>query len=408
MSKNILPIITPLVIFLVGLGFLGFTYYKNITNKPAALSVTSKYKEATVKLRNKDLGKTPIENTDIKPGTAEIILETKESNLKKQIQLTEKALTVVSADVGISDNFSGTLIIWYDKSNEKDGNLFVSSNPGGAKILINNKESGKTPTTINKGDILDSENDEYSVIIEKDGYESQKVTVKLEPGYTLNIQSDLFIKPIPKQVQKLAESDEYKVYGFTDTTLAAYNPAEWASAIAYWLDTRGTAVFGSDSINYFDYFVDSEGNLYNGKGDGIDKNSVRLEKIPKEALLIGYLNTKNTENLSDEAKKTISGLFGGKVTETSGGDNTYIVKKTGVGYLNVRKTADLDGELLGKLDIGDEVEVVKQEGDWYRIKYKDGENGEAFVYATWLEKKPKEKTEEDNPTPTPEKTPNAG
>jgi hypothetical protein len=408
MNKNNLPVITPVIIFLVGLGFLGFTYYKNLSNKPAALSVTSKYKEAEVELRGKALGSTPFETTDVKPGTAELILKTDTGQQKKQITLTEQALTVVSGDVGVSDNFSASLIIWYDKTNVKDGELFVASNPGGAKIKINNKEVGETPTTIKKSDILDNSGDEYNIVIEKEGYETQKVTIKLEDGYTLNLSSDLFLKPIPKSVQKPESNDLYTLYSFTEDALASNGATDWAKATAYWLDTRGTALFGSDNVNYFDYFTDSGGNLYDGKGGSLNKDQINLDKEPAEPLIISYLNTENTEGVSDEAKATVAGLFGKEATEIL--TNQYTVKETGVGYLNVRKTADLNGELLGQLNIGDTVTVVSLEGDWYKIEYKDGENGQAFVYATHLQKaepkaaeadtETKEETTED-PTPTP-------
>ncbi|PIR43767.1 hypothetical protein COV24_00825 [candidate division WWE3 bacterium CG10_big_fil_rev_8_21_14_0_10_32_10] len=387
MNKNYLPIITPIVILIIGLSFLGYTYYKNISNKPAALSISSKYKDAEVTFKDKSYGKTPIEETDLKPGRGELIIKTKDNEFKKEIILTEAALTVVSADVGVSDNFSGNLVLWYDKTGQDSSQVFVASTPTGSTVKINNQDFKETPVTISESDINNKENNEYTILIEKSGYESQKITVKLEKGYKLNISSHLFLKPIPGEVEKMETTNIYTVYGFRSTDLSGISTGEWASAIAYWLDTRGAALIGAENITYFDYFVDSEGTLYNGKGDVLDKDKEKLQEVPKDLLKIAFLNQTDTSEVTDKAKETLGGLLGKEAISS-----IYKVTETGVGYLNVRKTPDLNGELAGKLNVGDTVEVIEQQGDWYKIKFEDSE---AYAYATYIEKV-------EAPTPAPQ------
>ena len=392
LNKNYLPIITPIIIFITGLGFLGYTYYKNISNKPAALSVTSKYQEAMVTFRGKDMGESPVEATDLKPGRGEIIIKTDNHELKKEIILTEEALTAVSADVGVSDKFYGSLIIWYDKSGDKDqAKLFVASNPSSAAVKVNDKDLGETPLTISNKDILEDPNNEYTVLVEKEGYEAQKLTIKLEKGYVLNIQSDLFLKPISKDVQKVNSTDIYTLYAFKDDKLKQISTGEWASAAAYWLETRGAALFGADNISYFDYFVDSDGTLYNGKGNVLEKEKSSIDQKPEKPLIIAYLNNEEDEKITEEANKTLSGLLKQNVSSTK--ENLYEITETGIGYLNVRKSADLNGEIVGRVNVGDQVEALERVGDWYRIIF---ETQEAYVYATYLKKvEPIEETEGD-------------
>lgn len=379
MSKNYLPIITPVILFLVGLGFLGYTYYKNVSNKPAALSVTSKYKSANVSVRGESYGESPVEIEEIKPGRAEVKVSGEKNEVTKDVFLLENALTVLSVDTGVSSDFSASMNLWYDKNTSSEAELFVNSNPTGAKVTINGNEVGETPLTLSEKEILDNDSLEYTILIEKEGFEAQNVPVRLQKGYTLSISSDLFLKPIPKEVNVFTEESNYKMYGFKASDLAKNPNGEWASALAYWLNTRGTAVFEGQNVEYFDYFIDSEGTLYTGNGDLASKETEKAGDR-EEQIYIGYLNTESDSQLTNEANSTLQGLFG--LEATDGQNTTYQVTETGVGYLNVRASADLNGDLLGKLNVGDTVNVIEQQGDWYKINF-EGEDG--FVYSTYLQ-----------------------
>jgi len=387
MNKSYLPIITPVVLFLTGVIFLGFTYYKNVSSKPAALSITSKYRDATVSLKNKELGKAPLDLIDLKPGVNQIKISTDNNSFTKDIILTEAAYTTISIDVGVSDKFSANQILWYDKANSNTSDLFVSSTPKDATVKINNKSLGSTPITISKKDLLESDNGEYTIVIEKDGYEAQKLNVKLENGFTLNVSSQLFLKPIPKNTMGLESNSFYKIYNFIDPLIKSNQQGDWAQAIDYWLKTRGEAIIDTDSIKGFDYFIDSGGTLYSGDGKVLNKDAVTLTESKEGTLiLIGYLSLDdNAKEMSTQASDTLSAITNSPVAATQ--NLLYEVTETGLGYLNVRDKPELTGEIVHQLNVGDTVKVLGQEGDWFKVQYKEGEEEkEAYAFSSYLKK----------------------
>ena len=394
MNKNYLPIITPIILFLTGLGFLGYSYYKSTSQNPASLSVSNKYKEAIVEVNGKEIGKTPLTEYSLKPGTAEITIKNQFNQIKKEVNLTPGAETVITGDLGTSEPFSSNMVLWYDKSNNADEKIFISSTPQKAKVSINGNYIGETPLTKSRKEILENENNQYNINIEKEGYETMIVAVSLAKGFTLNITSKLFLKPIPKVTKKADSTPTYEVYVFAGPYLKRTNPAQWATALAYWLDTRGTTTIGGTSINYFDYFIDTEGTLYNGKGDILNKEKVKITEKPKEPLKIAFLDTENEDSsgLTKKAEETLKNLTQEQGDTETKTENTYEVTDTGVGYLNVRKSPSVGGELLGKLNIGEKVEVIEKQGDWYKIKYKEGE---AWVFGSYLRKIENTKPEEN-------------
>lgn len=388
MNKNYLPFLLPLVIFFAGLGFLGYAYYKNTVNRPGALQISSKYGEAEVMFRGKSIGKTPIEVKDLKPGKGEISIKGANFELKKDIIITEGALTVVSADTGVSEKFSANMTIWYDKTNASDAKIFITSTPTKAKVKINDKEKGETPLTLSQSDLTDlGETLEYSIALDKEGYEGQVINLKLEKGYTLNLSGNLYLNPLESKAQ-VTDNNNYSLYTFTASDIKEEPNGNWARAIAYYLSTRGAIQIENKSVDSFEYYVDSEGTLYNKSGAVVTNNIENKESNNEKKPLVAYLNSTKESNLSDKATETLKKLFGSVTPKTS-----YKVIETGVGFLNVRSTPDTSGELLGKLNIGDAVNVKEEQGEWYKIDF----NGkEGYVYATYVEK-----IEETNDTETP-------
>ena len=76
--------------------------------------------------------------------------------------------------------------------------------------------------------------------------------------------------------------------------------------------------------------------------------------------------------------------------DTSTSSSSYgIVKQNDVGYLNVRADASTSATLLGKLDIGDKVSILKTQGDWLQIKLDTPLSGKTigWVAAVYVEVK---------------------
>ncbi len=369
--------------FIAGLGFLAYSYYKTTTKNAAYLQVDSKFKEAIVEVNGKEIGKTPLSDYEINADSAEITVKNQFNQFKKEIILSPNTVTSVSVDLGTSEPFSSDTVLWFDKNNDSDERIFISSIPQKAKVSINGNYIGETPLTKSRKEILESGTNQYNIVIEKEGYQSQNTSVQLYKGYTLNITTKLFLNPISKTIKKGEANEYYTVYILSSPYLKGTNSAQWASGLAYWLDTRGATSFDKETINYFDYFIDTEGSLYNGKGDILNKEKVKISEKPKSPLKIAYLDNENEKSpgLTKKAKETLKNLVQEDVSLSNNEEDTYEVTNTGVGYLNVRKEPTVSGELLGKLNVGDKVTVLEKQGEWYKIKYKEGD---AWVFGSYL------------------------
>lgn len=64
-----------------------------------------------------------------------------------------------------------------------------------------------------------------------------------------------------------------------------------------------------------------------------------------------------------------------------------------VDLLRVRKSPNTSAEVVRNLELGDEVEILSEEEDWYKIELKDGT--EAYIYAEYVELVEDETTEEE-------------
>lgn len=58
-----------------------------------------------------------------------------------------------------------------------------------------------------------------------------------------------------------------------------------------------------------------------------------------------------------------------------------IILETPTGFLRVRKEASVNSEQIGTLRPGDELELVKEENEWYRVKQENGDFG--WISATY-------------------------
>ena len=104
--------------------------------------------------------------------------------------------------------------------------------------------------------------------------------------------------------------------------------------------------------------------------NNIEKNIIdpSTEEEPKDE----NVQVENTVPNNNEEENTST-----NITTTS----KPVENKTGyvnVETVNVRETASLSGKRLGFLDLNDEVTIIAEEGDWYKVKTK--EYGECYIY----------------------------
>lgn len=108
----------------------------------------------------------------------------------------------------------------------------------------------------------------------------------------------------------------------------------------------------------------------NNSNGWICKNKIEISNVE-----IAPDENETEENITPEEEAPVEN------TTPEEKPNTTYEPKTGyvnVETVNVRDSASLSGKRLGFLDLNDEVEIIGEEGDWYKIKTK--EYGECYIY----------------------------
>lgn len=85
---------------------------------------------------------------------------------------------------------------------------------------------------------------------------------------------------------------------------------------------------------------------------------------------------------SNELEEKISEDFG----ETTTKDYSAPATRSGIvtkKYVNVRRYPSKTGEVLGRLQLNNKVEIIDKDGDYYRIKYKN--YPEAYIATQFVE-----------------------
>lgn len=372
-SSNILIVLTAILILAL-FGFGGRAAYRWLRNLggKSAIAVDVAYGRADVFLNNENLGVTPIDVEDIKPGENKITLKSSDRTYETTVKFlsnTDKYIHKVGIfrDLGVSELFSSGQNLWFDESTSEVV-LRIISDPAEADVYIDGTQIGKTPYTSSKL----TEGD-YDIRIDKVGYEEQKARIRVQKGYTSNISVKLFPKPVPSTVNQFEGSDGLFDVS-SDNNEVTSDPETWARSVVYWNQTRGVNI-GGVGLNkdlVFDYFVDYNGNIYDDMGKKIieEEDLAALGEADKGAYL-GRVS--DGQGLSELAAQTLK-----QITEIPGEEKKVTMIKvlpTGVGWLRVRAEATTSSSELAKLDIGNEYELLEDGVEWVRIKVSDDLQG---------------------------------
>ncbi len=186
-----------LIIALVVIAISRPWQYISIISPSSALSITTIAGKAEVSLNGRKIGDTPYSAENLKPGDYTLELkrasETKDFYyvLTKKIHLEADTRTVIKAEIGPSEQFTSFAVIYFQKSNTQQPQLFVKSQPANSKIWLQDIRYGETPittTNIKAGT--------YQLKLEKDGYEPLEIQVQTQEGYILVADIELMAKPI--------------------------------------------------------------------------------------------------------------------------------------------------------------------------------------------------------------------
>jgi len=177
----------------LGLALLGIVLRTTVFNKKnnGALSVSSTPK-AIVFIDGVQVGTTPYLNDKLQVGehTVRLVPEATDDNLtpwEGKVILNPNVLTVVTRNLGSTDQASSGEVVWLERIASKDkSSITVISSPDRAVVRIDGEPKEFTPITI---DNLNPGS--YKITVTSTGYEERTISAKTVAGYRLVINVQL-------------------------------------------------------------------------------------------------------------------------------------------------------------------------------------------------------------------------
>lgn len=319
----------------------------------SGLSADSIYGKADAFIDGEKIGTTPIDAQKIDPGNHTLKLKGVEQMYETSIHFTAGSQVIVNRDLGVSTDFSSGQNFWFD-SKDLSSKINVISDPPQAAVFIDDVEVGKTPyssTALTDG--------EYNLKISKAGYETQNARIKIQKNFKLNVSIKLFLLPVSDKPVLLENSKVIYDLSSDNNSLVLDIPA-WVKGASYWIRTRNV-------IPKYAYFLDYLGNIYDPSAKLLSSAD---PVVLKEGEFVGYLGRKSDQGMSKEASAAAVRISG---AETS----LYKVQinKTALGWLRVRSAAGLNSTEIGRLNSGDQVDVLKETKGWLEVRMPNGTNG---------------------------------
>ena len=372
------PTLKPLLLF-IGLAVLAvvgvfvFKNFKTITPS-ASLLIETPNTVAQVFLDDQLLGQSPLQKDYLSAGEYTLKLISGEQIYQTKMELLGGTQTVVRRDFGPSDTFSSGEVLWFEKTGGT-ATVSITSNPDGAKITLNGRDVGETPVLVE--DVTAGNHDLH---LSFDNFETRKIGIRIENGYQLRISSKLALSPFPSDDFGQIDfgGEKVTIYNLSPSGTSLYlDAASLAKGIIYWAKTRGLGTAQAK----LDYFVDSEGALYDSGGKTFDPNIFDGE--PVEAVTVGYLGNTDESDLSDLARASLTALTK-RILKTPPLVDKVKILPTGVGWLRVRSEPSLSASEITKINVGEKFELLAEQTGWVKIKLPDG--GEGWVSSNFIEK----------------------
>lgn len=241
--------------------------------------------------------------------------------------------------------------------------LVVFGNPEGVDVHLDDEFLGTTPVSSDKLSPGD-----HVVKVSKLGYKARTVKIKIQDGYKLSIKFQLFLIPGTAESPTLPFSSEprYTIHDLSSSDAILYSdPKDWVRGLSYFLGKSGFSIPEDEKVNYY---FDYQGRFFDPSGFKVAENS----EVPKtEKLTLGYLGRKSDGGLTEEAKKALIAFAQRSLISQS----LVEILSTGTGWLRVRSTPSLTGDEVSKVNVGEKVIFLEENGSWYQIKLSDGKTG---------------------------------
>jgi hypothetical protein len=348
-------------------------------SKKSFLSVNSLESGAKVYINSNLVGETPIDNLEIKSGLINLSIKGDISGYSTNLNIIDNSENIVYRELGINKELSSGVNIWEGTYDEKKVEVFVK--PKNSKIFVNDKE-------LNSEEINKLDSGSYKFKVSAGGYKDLNFTVNIRNGFKTNI--DIKLPPLPseEEIVKYDDYDNLYVIKSSNPDVFTYTK-DWLDYLSYFQKRRGISIkeIGVTKENFFEYFIDSEGRIFDKNLNQIDDfDSIGDLSSKKVALLHkniskDILNKKNSDTIDalyidkKDSKKSSE-----SANETS--TNTQVLSQTTskkfvivtADWLRVRETPG--GTEIGKVVKNDELELVSEsDATWYQIKTKDGKLG---------------------------------
>lgn len=381
--------------------------------KKAKLTVQSSETGAKVYYNNKYLGDVPLDSVEVRAGLNNISIKGFRNTYSTTLNIVDKSENIIYRDLGINKNLSSGINIWEGTLDDKKVELFV--NPQNSKILVNDKE-------VSIDEINSLDRGTYKFDISSTGYKEASFSVNVREGFKTNIEVKLSPLPYTRDLQNYNNMENiFTVY--SNNSDVFISSKDWVDYFLYFTKKRGVSFkdLGLVKDPYINYFIDSEGRIFDQLGSQVDTlDSIENPESKKVAILMrstdkGNINDKNyksllffnpkisyknQETVTDEkysAKLSVitnqtvpvstlglstNDTKPAKDTSTQPAPTTNVKKIVVINneWLRVRKTPN--GEELGKALQNEEYEYISETNDgWIKIKFK---NAEGFVSKSYI------------------------
>lgn len=275
----------------------------------SSLKVETLPSAANVFLDGKNIGTTPFEGNNFKPGiyTLKLSLDNKQQSFvyQSKIELVNGTTTIVNRILGLAsliseESTSGYIVSFQKIKNNKTGAyLVVTSSPNKVLVYVDGVIKGETPFSqglLNSG--------EYKIEVKKEDFVTQNLDLKIAGGYLVNVdvdlREDLYMRIVPLSETNLEEKKEdVKVNKRDDWGAQMFEIPEDKLSFSPWqkielytlslnqnvkpekllqtLDFHAQKFLGLPAIP-FGYLIDESGNIYEGFGiRDYDFSSLDLE-----------------------------------------------------------------------------------------------------------------------------------
>jgi len=263
--------------------------------KKAKLTIQSSENGAKVYSNNKYLGDTPVDSAEIKAGLNNISIKGTRNTYTTTLNIVDKSENTVYRDLGVNKNLSSGINIWEGTLDDKKVELFVT--PQNSKITVNEKE-----VTAEEISVLDKGT--YKFAISSPGFKDSSFSVNVREGFKTNIEVKLAPFPYTRDISKF--SNYQNIYAvFSNNSDVFVSSKDWVDYFIYFTKKKGLTVkdLGNIKDPFFNYFVDSEGRIFDQLGSQVDTlDSIDNPESKNIAVLVknsdkSFVNEKNYKSL---------------------------------------------------------------------------------------------------------------